>query len=98
MRRSVLLALVLVLALAGSSFAATLTWDGKFTAKADYESGFGVSEDTPFFGPYNSTATLDLNFGIKEDKGIWDASFALKDVLGSAGLGKYTVNVNEEAF
>src|SRR5690625_3626693 len=102
MRRSVLLALVLVLALAGSSFAATLTWEGEFTAEGKYSSNGGAyadAENSPFFGPYTMTPDLTLKFGIKEDKGIWDADFALTGLVsGNARLGKYTVNVNEEAF
>lgn len=103
MRKSVVLALALVLALAGSSFAGTITWDGEFEAKGVYNSnGYVVSDNAPFFGNFTLTRGLELGVDIEGDEGVWDASLAISadDTAGSltASLGKYTVNVNEEAF
>lgn len=97
MRKSVVLALVLVFALAGSSLAATLTWEGSYEAKAEWDSGYG--EEANFTGPYSPVGDgLELSFTISDDKGVWDASFELDGGLYEGALGEYTVKVNEDAF
>lgn len=102
MRKSVVLALALVLALAGSSFAADIQFSGEFKATADYESNSGnyaSAENSPFFGSFTRSTATSLTLGLKEDQGVWDAQFALNGALSpSPTLGKYTVNVNEDAF
>lgn len=99
MRKSVVLALLLVLAVAGSSFAATVTWSGEFEATAEYMSWFRPAGDAKFFGNYGREAGASLDIGIKDDQDVWSVDFKVKGLVdGDADLGKYTLKVNEEAF
>lgn len=99
MRHILPLTLVLLLVVSGVGMAATITWSGQFNGSAEYESGYETPEDAAFFGAYSTKASVGLSVGISKDQGIWDASFAVSGLLGNApSLGKYTVNINEDAF
>src|SRR5690606_16915141 len=92
MRKSLALALALVFAFASVSLAATPSISGEFTATATYKG------EEKFFGPYTNSASLSVSFASEEDN--WDASFALKGLgdLDGVTLGRYIVNVKEDAF
>ncbi|REJ31825.1 MAG: hypothetical protein DIU83_10885, partial [Bacillota bacterium] len=80
-------------AFASVSFAATPTFNAEFSATARHDG------DDRFFGQYDITKALNLTVGLKSEQENWDATFSLtgKDTLGVT-LGRYTVNVNEDAF
>src|SRR5690554_1274301 len=94
MRKSLALALALVFAFASVSLAATPSISGEFTATATHE------DDEKFFGPYTNSASLSLSVSFASEEDNWDASFALKGLsdLDGVTLGRYIVNVKEDAF
>src|SRR5690606_27538725 len=93
MRKSLALALARVFAFASVSLAATPTFDAEFSATARHDG------DDRFFGQYEITKALNLTVGLKSEQENWDATFSLtgEDTLGVT-LGRYIVNVNEDAF
>src|SRR5690606_35820784 len=84
----------LVFAFASVSLAATPSISGEFKATATYE------DEEKFFGPYTNSAELSLSVSFASEEDNWDASFALKGlgVLEDVSLGRYIVNVKEDAF
>src|SRR5690606_28018194 len=94
MRKSLALALALVFAFASVSLAATPSISGEFTATATHE------DKEKFFGPYTNSAELSLSVSFASEEDNWDASFELKglDDLDGVSLGRYIVNVKEDAF
>src|SRR5690606_35329524 len=94
MRKSLALALALVFAFASVSLAATPSISGEFKATATYE------DEEKFFGPYTNSASLSLSVSFASEEDNWDASFALKGLsdLDGVTLGRYIVNVKEDAF
>lgn len=72
MRKSVVLALVLVLALAGATFAATPQFSGKLEVEA--------KSDGSFVGPFNLTAGATVNLKFAEEGENWTASVGLAGI------------------
>lgn len=98
MRKSLVLALVLVLAVAGASFAADVSWGGKFEADGKWNSDFVPADEAKFFGQYELGSKLTLSLKAADEDGVWDVAADITDVGGDTKLGKYTVKLNDDAF
>lgn len=92
MRKSLVLALVLVFAIAGATFAATPSIGGEFSFSAEH------NDAKTFFGEYNLSKELELTIRFAEEQDAWDASIAVKALSEKPGLGRYIVNLNDDAF
>lgn len=96
MRKSIVLALALVLAVAGASFAATPEFGGTLELKADSKKSFT--------GPFGVTAKATLDVSFAEEGEVWSFDGSLKgsDLLAEDGatwmLEKYKGVINADGF
>src|SRR5690606_30334424 len=104
MRKSLVLALVLVFAIAGAAFAATPTVSGSLEATTERTSFTQKNAADEFEEGYvdgfGSEADLELGLKIAPEDGAWDATVTVHGLAGSqdATFGFYRLNVSDDVF
>lgn len=92
MKKVLVLSLVLVMALAGSAFAA-VNFSGEFEAKLESDT-FSFLE-----GDFELKTTPKLNVKVASDEGDWALDMELGNVIGGdAALGKYQLTLVDDYF
>lgn len=96
MRKSLVLALVLVFAIAGAAFAAEVDLSATFGSEVSYKSG--AEEEVPFLGDgYTTKTQLDVELKVTGEDDVWNATVNVEDLYGAAGpsLGFYRLTIDD---